>query len=66
MSGELTHAISMEPHPTDLPCDLKTLRHALGLREVITPATGNGNCLAMVVAQTLADAALDVPAANLG
>ena len=63
MSGEPTQAISMEPHPTDLPCDLKALSHVLGLCEVITPATGN--CLAIVVARTIAGAVLDVPATNL-
>ena len=59
MHDKQKHAISLPPRPIDLPTDLKALIPLLGLQEAITPVTGN--CLAMAVAQALADAALDGP-----
>ena len=59
MHDKQKHAISLPPRPIDVPTDLKALIPLLGLQEAITPVTGN--CLAMAVAQALADAALDGP-----
>ena len=59
MNDEPTHAISMAPRQIEVPTDLKALTQILGLQEAITPVTGK--CLAMAVAQAVADAALDGP-----
>ena len=50
-------AIPMDPRPENGPTHSKDLMRILGLREVPTPATGN--CLAMAIAQAVADSALD-------
>uniref|UniRef100_A0AAV1VDT6 Uncharacterized protein n=1 Tax=Peronospora matthiolae TaxID=2874970 RepID=A0AAV1VDT6_9STRA len=52
-------SIPMDPRPETGPFHLNDLKRILGLREVPTPATGN--CLAMAIAQAVADSALDAP-----
>uniref|UniRef100_A0AAV1UFV4 Uncharacterized protein n=1 Tax=Peronospora matthiolae TaxID=2874970 RepID=A0AAV1UFV4_9STRA len=47
-------ALSMEQRPQQVLSDMLSLFLLLGLREVVTPATGN--CMAMAVAQAYADA----------
>uniref|UniRef100_A0AAV1TQ58 OTU domain-containing protein n=1 Tax=Peronospora matthiolae TaxID=2874970 RepID=A0AAV1TQ58_9STRA len=49
----------IDPRPETGPFHLNDLKRILGLREVPTPATGN--CLAMAIAQAVADSALDAP-----
>ena len=49
----------MDPRPETGPIHPNDLVRILGLREVPTPATGN--CLAMAIAQAVADSALDAP-----
>ena len=47
-------ALSIEQRPQRVPSDMRSLVRILGLREVVTPATGN--CMEMTVAQAYADA----------
>ena len=60
---ERHNAIPMEPRPEVEPLRETDLFQILGIREALTPATGN--CLATVVAQSVADSALDVPTKDL-
>ena len=48
--------ISLEPRSSIDPSDIRSLGRVLGLREAVTPDTGN--CMAMAVAQAFADADL--------
>ena len=47
-------AHSMKLHPQRVPSNMRSLVRRFGLREVVTPATGN--CMAMAVAQAYSDA----------
>uniref|UniRef100_A0AAV1TWC5 Uncharacterized protein n=1 Tax=Peronospora matthiolae TaxID=2874970 RepID=A0AAV1TWC5_9STRA len=47
-------ALQMEHRPQRVPSDMRSLVRLLGLREVVTLATGN--CMAMAVSQAYADA----------
>ena len=51
-----TRALSMEHRPQRVPSNMRSLVRLLGLREVVTPATGN--CMAMAVAQAYVDASM--------
>uniref|UniRef100_A0AAV1VCS0 CCHC-type domain-containing protein n=2 Tax=Peronospora matthiolae TaxID=2874970 RepID=A0AAV1VCS0_9STRA len=54
------HSIPMDPKPPAEPIHMGELVSILGLREINTPA--NGNCLAIALAQAVAESALTAPA----
>ena len=56
-------SLSLKPRPLIDPTDIRSLGRILGLREAVTPATGN--CMAMAVAQAFADADLTGGSTNL-
>uniref|UniRef100_A0AAV1USB4 CCHC-type domain-containing protein n=1 Tax=Peronospora matthiolae TaxID=2874970 RepID=A0AAV1USB4_9STRA len=53
------HSIPMDPKPPAEPIHMGELVSILGLREINTPA--NGNCLAIALAQAVAESALTAP-----
>lgn len=60
---QLTVALPIGARSVKPPETLAEMEHQLGLRSVVTPATGN--CLAMAIAQAAVDATLDDPDRSL-
>lgn len=57
--NQLAAALPMGARSTTIPANLADLENQIGVRSVVTPATGN--CLAMSIAQAVADANLEAP-----